>query len=58
MSRETPEREGGEQAPPKAERFVPTATAVAAFRGAAPVDYDRLRADLDNASTDHASESG
>lgn len=37
----------GELTPLRRHRFVAAHAAVAMFRGAPPVDYDRLRADLD-----------
>lgn len=37
----------GELTPLRRHRFVPATTAVAVFHGAAPVDLERLRADLD-----------
>jgi len=37
----------GELTPLRRHRFVPTETAMATFRGADPVDYKRLRRDLD-----------
>ena len=36
----------GELTPLRRRRFVPTEAAMATFRGAAPVDYQRLRRDL------------
>ena len=41
----------GELAPLRRHRFVGAGAAVAAFRGAARVDFDRLRADLDRAAS-------
>ncbi|HZU73754.1 MAG TPA: hypothetical protein VE990_13370 [Acidimicrobiales bacterium] len=40
----------GELSPLRRHRFVSAQSAVAAFRGAPPVDFDRLRADLDKAA--------
>jgi prevent-host-death family protein len=37
----------GELTPIRRRRFVPAEEAVAAFRGAPPIDYARLRRDLD-----------
>ena len=37
----------GELTPLRRHRFVPATTAAAVFTGAAPVDFERLRADLD-----------
>jgi prevent-host-death family protein len=37
----------GELTPIRRRRFVPAEEAVAAFRGAPPVDYERFRSDLD-----------
>lgn len=37
----------GELTPLRRHRFVPTETAMAMFRGAPAVDYERLRRDLD-----------
>lgn len=39
----------GELSPLRRHRFVPLEAAVAAFRGAPRVDFDRVRADLDRA---------
>jgi antitoxin (DNA-binding transcriptional repressor) of toxin-antitoxin stability system len=41
----------GELAPLRRHRFVSAAAAVAAFRDAPPVDFARLRADLDHFAT-------
>lgn len=37
----------GELTPLRRHRFVPAYAAIAMFRGAPPLDYERLRADLD-----------
>lgn len=44
----------GELTPLRRQRFVPTETAMAMFRGAAPVDYQRLRRDLDAVASQDA----
>jgi prevent-host-death family protein len=41
----------GELHPLRRRRFVSAETALAAFRGAPPVELDRLRADLDRAAS-------
>jgi prevent-host-death family protein len=40
----------GELSPLRRHRFVSAEAAVAAFKGAPPIDFDRLRADLDRAA--------
>jgi antitoxin (DNA-binding transcriptional repressor) of toxin-antitoxin stability system len=41
----------GELCPLRRNRFISAQAAVAAFRGAAPVDFERFRADLDRAAS-------
>jgi antitoxin (DNA-binding transcriptional repressor) of toxin-antitoxin stability system len=48
----------GELTPLRRHRFVPTETAIAMFRGAPPVDYVRLRRDLDTVASQDAEPRG
>ena len=48
----------GELTPLRRRRFVAAETALAVFGGAPPVDYSRLRADLDAAARPEASPRG
>lgn len=48
----------GELTPLRRHRFVAAETAVALFRAAPPVDYERLRADLDAAADQDATPRG
>jgi len=48
----------GELAPLRRHRFVTAEAAVAMFRGAAEVDFDRLRADLDRVAIQDLSPRG
>lgn len=41
----------GELTPLRRHRFIAAEAAVAAFRGAPPMDYDRFRADLDRGAS-------
>jgi antitoxin (DNA-binding transcriptional repressor) of toxin-antitoxin stability system len=48
----------GELTPLRRHRFVPKETAIAMFRGAPPVDYVRLRRDLDTVASQDAEPRG
>lgn len=48
----------GELSPLRRHRFISAEAAVGAFRGAPPVDFDRLRADLDRAASQETTPRG